>query len=73
MLDKVNEMIIGGGMVFIFFKVFNNMEIGIFLFDEEGVKIVKDLMFKVEKNGVKIILFVDFVIVDKFDENVKIG
>lgn len=73
MLDKVNEMIIGGGMVFIFFKVFNNMEIGIFLYDEEGVKIVKDFMFKVEKNGVKIILFVDFVIVDKFDENVKIG
>ena len=29
MLDKVNEMIIGGGMAFTFFlKVLNNMEIG---------------------------------------------
>uniref|UniRef100_A0A8C0RRE3 Phosphoglycerate kinase n=1 Tax=Canis lupus familiaris TaxID=9615 RepID=A0A8C0RRE3_CANLF len=28
MLDKVNEMIIGGGMAFTFLKVLNNMEIG---------------------------------------------
>lgn len=27
MLDKVNEMIIGGGMVFIFLKVLNNMKV----------------------------------------------
>merc|ERR1712096_71208 len=54
MLDKVNEMIIGGGMAFTFLKVLNNMEIGTSLFDEEGAKIVKDLMSKAEKNGVKI-------------------
>nr|BAG63115.1 unnamed protein product [Homo sapiens] len=46
MLDKVNEMIIGGGMAFTFLKVLNNMEIGTSLFDEEGAKIVKDLMSK---------------------------
>jgi phosphoglycerate kinase len=28
MLDKVNEMIIGGGMAFTFLKVTNNMEVG---------------------------------------------
>ena len=27
-LDKVNEVIIGGGMAFTFLKVLNNMEIG---------------------------------------------
>lgn len=27
MLDKVNEMIIGGGMAFTFLKVLNNMEV----------------------------------------------
>lgn len=27
MLDKVNEMIIGGGMAFTFLKVINNMEV----------------------------------------------
>ncbi|XP_039939764.1 phosphoglycerate kinase 1 [Hirundo rustica] len=73
MLDKVNEMIIGGGMAFTFLKVLNNMEIGNSLFDEEGSKIVKDLMAKAEKNGVKITLPVDFVTADKFDENAQTG
>ncbi|KAK6480450.1 phosphoglycerate kinase 1 [Huso huso] len=73
MLDKVNEMIIGGGMAFTFLKMINNMEIGTSLFDEEGSKIVKDLMAKAEKNGVKITLPVDFITADKFDENAKTG
>ncbi|KAH0510586.1 Phosphoglycerate kinase 1 [Microtus ochrogaster] len=72
-LDKVNEMIFGGGMAFTFLKVFNNMEIGTSLYDEEGTKIVKDLMAKAEKNGVKITLPVDFVTANKFDENAKTG
>ncbi|KAL7844600.1 hypothetical protein SRHO_G00231390 [Serrasalmus rhombeus] len=73
MLDKVDEMIIGGGMAFTFLKVLKNMEIGTSLFDEEGSKIVKDLMAKAEKNGVKISLPVDFVIADKFDEKAATG
>ncbi|MBZ3880289.1 Phosphoglycerate kinase 1 [Sciurus carolinensis] len=48
-----------------------NTETGTFLFDEEGSKIVKDLMSKAEKNGMKITLPVDFVTADKFDENTK--
>ncbi|KAG9478458.1 hypothetical protein GDO78_013472 [Eleutherodactylus coqui] len=73
MLDKVNEMIIGGGMAFTFLKVLNNMEIGTSLYDEEGSKIVKDLMAKAEKNGVRITLPVDFTTADKFDENATTG
>uniref|UniRef100_A0A667Z0V8 Phosphoglycerate kinase n=1 Tax=Myripristis murdjan TaxID=586833 RepID=A0A667Z0V8_9TELE len=73
MLDKVNEMIIGGGMAFTFLKVLNNMEIGTSLYDEEGAGIVKDLMAKAEKNGVKITLPVDFVTADKFDEKATTG
>uniref|UniRef100_A0A3P9IAJ3 Phosphoglycerate kinase n=1 Tax=Oryzias latipes TaxID=8090 RepID=A0A3P9IAJ3_ORYLA len=73
MLDKVNEMIIGGGMAFTFLKVLNNMEIGTSLFDEEGAAIVKDLMAKAEKNGVKITLPVDFITADKFDEKAATG
>lgn len=34
LLDKVDEMIIGGGMAFTFLKVLNNVEIGKSLFDE---------------------------------------
>ncbi|KAJ7997039.1 hypothetical protein DPEC_G00224770 [Dallia pectoralis] len=73
MLDQVNEMIIGGGMAFTFLKVLNNMEIGTSLYDEEGAKIVKELMAKAEKNKVKINLPVDFVTADKFDEHAQTG
>ena len=65
-------MIIGGGMAFTFFKVLNSLEIGTSLFDGEGAKIIKDLMYKA-KNGVKITLQFDFVTADKFDENAKTG
>jgi len=73
MLDQVNEMIIGGGMAFTFLKVLNNMEIGASLYDDEGALIVKDLMAKAEKNGVKMNLPVDFVTADKFDEHAAHG
>lgn len=73
MLDKVNEMIIGGGMAYTFLKVLNNMEIGASLFDEEGAKIVKEIMAKAGKNGVNITFPVDFVTADKFEENAKVG
>ncbi|XP_012874599.1 PREDICTED: phosphoglycerate kinase 2 [Dipodomys ordii] len=73
MLDKVNHMIIGGGMAYTFLKVQSNMEIGASLFDEEGAKIVKDIMDKAEKNGVKMTLPVDFVTGDKFEEGAKVG
>lgn len=66
MLDKVNEMIIGGGMAFTFLKVLNNMQIGGSLFDEDGSKIIGQLMEKAKKNNVQIHLPVDFAAGDKF-------
>lgn len=90
LLDKVNEMIIGGGMAYTFLKVINAMQvkemtnlfihlckkwfvtseqIGNSLFDEEGAKIVQDLVAKANKNGVKLHLPVDFVTADKFAED----
>lgn len=44
MMDKVDRMIIGGGMAYTFLKVNNNMPIGSSLFDEEGAKIVPEIM-----------------------------
>nr|XP_060627423.1 phosphoglycerate kinase-like [Anolis sagrei ordinatus] len=49
------------------------LQIGNSLFDEEGAKIVKDLMAKAEKNKVRINLPVDFVTADKFDEKAQSG
>ncbi len=48
-------------------------QIGNSLYDEEGAGIVKDLMAKAEKNGVKITLPVDFITADKFDEKAATG
>jgi len=66
LLDKADKIIIGGGMAFTFKKVINNLAIGASLFDDEGAKIVPELIEKAKKNGKEIILPVDYVIADKF-------
>eukprot|EP00914_Ancora_sagittata_P010219 GHVO01019711.1.p1 GENE.GHVO01019711.1~~GHVO01019711.1.p1 ORF type:complete len:416 (+),score=67.95 GHVO01019711.1:91-1338(+) len=73
MLDKVDEMIIGGGMAFTFLKVTNGMKIGNSLFDEDGAKIVQSLMEKAKSKNVKIHLPVDFVTGSKFGEDAEVG
>lgn len=73
LLDKVNEMIIGGGMSYTFLKELNGMKIGGSLFDPEGAKIVKKLVEKAEKNNVKLHFPVDFITADKFAEDASTG
>merc|ERR1739849_76198 len=68
LLDKVNMMIIGGGMAYTFLKVNDGMAIGSSLYDEEGAKIVPEIMQKAKDSGVEIILPVDFVISSEFGE-----
>ncbi|XP_071441285.1 phosphoglycerate kinase [Hetaerina americana] len=73
LLDKVNEMIIGGGMAFTIIKELHGMNIGSSLYDAEGAKIVKSLMDKAKKNNVQIHLPVDFVTGNRFAENAEVG
>ncbi|CAI8051720.1 Phosphoglycerate kinase 2 [Geodia barretti] len=73
LLDKVDAMIIGGGMAYTFLKALQGMQIGGSLFDEEGATIVGELMEKAEKKGVKIHLPTDFVTADKFDKDAQVG
>ncbi len=47
MLDRVNRMIITGGMAYTFLRVHKNIKIGNSIFDEEGAKLVPDLIKKV--------------------------
>merc|ERR1719387_901989 len=56
-------------MAFTFLKVVNNLEIGSSLYDEEGAKIVPEIMKKAKAKGVEIILPVDFVVSSKFGED----
>jgi len=73
MLDKVDEMIVGGGMAFTFRKVMDNMAIGSSLYDEEGAKIVPNLVEKAKAKNVKLHFPVDFVTADKFAADAAVG
>lgn len=73
MLDKVNSLIIGGGMAFTFKKVLENVKIGNSLYDETGAGKVKEIVEKAKKNNVEIILPIDYVTADKFAKDAKTG
>jgi phosphoglycerate kinase len=73
LLDKADELIIGGGMAYTFRKVQDNMAIGNSLFDAEGAKIVPDLIKKAAAQGKKIHLPVDWVTGDKFGADANVG
>jgi phosphoglycerate kinase len=76
LLDKANEIIIGGGMAFTFKKVLNGMEIGGSLFDADGAKMVPELAAKAQAKGVKLIFPVDYICGARFpqkpDETVNV-
>jgi len=73
MLDKIDEMIIGGGMAFTFLKEIRNMDIGSSLYDKEGAKIVKDIVAKAQARGVRLHLPCDFVTADTFAADAAVG
>jgi phosphoglycerate kinase len=73
LLDKVDEMIIGGGMAYTFKKICFGMEIGGSLFDKAGAEIVEGILKKAEEKGVKIHLPVDYVTGDDFSESSNTG
>lgn len=69
LLELADELIIGGGMAFTFNKVLDGSNIGKSLFDEEGAKIVPDIIKKANERGVKIHLPLDAIAADKFEES----
>lgn len=71
--DKVDNLIIGGGFVYIFVKVFG-YEVGKFFFEEDKIEFVKLFMDCVKEKGVNFYMFEDVFVVDDFfnDVNVKI-
>jgi len=71
-LDKVNELMIGGGMAFTFLKVIHNVEIGSSLYDAEGAEIVPQIMESAKAKGVTIHLPTDFVCGNKFSNDADV-
>lgn len=66
LIDKADDIIIGGGMAYTFLKVLNGMQIGNSLYDPAGAEIVPELVAKAKEKGVRIHLPVDFITGDKF-------
>lgn len=73
LLDKVDAMIIGGGMAFTFKKALENVKIGASLFDKPGSEIVGKLVESAKAKGVKLYLPVDYVTADKFGADANTG
>lgn len=67
LLNKVDELIIGGGMMFTFYKAMG-YEIGKSLLDQEGIELAKNAMAKAKEKGVKLHLPVDVVVASEFSE-----
>ena len=65
LLEKVDTLIIGGGMAYTFLKA-QGYEIGTSLLDETKIDYCKDMLAKAEAKGVKILLPVDTVCVKEF-------
>jgi len=73
LLDKVDEMIIGGGMAYTFKKVCFGVKIGSSLFDEGGAKVVEGILEKAKRNNVKLHFPVDYVTADRFHKDAQVG
>ncbi|NCA67555.1 MAG: phosphoglycerate kinase [Clostridia bacterium] len=72
LIDKVDSLIIGGGMAFTFFKALG-YSIGKSICEEDKLDLAKELLAKAAAKGVKLLLPLDNVIADAFsnDANIK--
>ncbi len=65
LLEKVDTLIIGGGMAFTFLAA-KGYNVGASLVDNEKIDYCKEMMAKAEAKGVKLLLPVDTVVADSF-------
>ncbi len=68
LLEKVDTLIIGGGMSYTFFKA-KGYEIGSSILDENGIELAKEIMDKANKLNKDLVLPVDIVVADKFEND----
>lgn len=70
LLEKVDTLIIGGGMAYTFIKALGH-EIGTSLLEEDKIVYAKEMMDKAKAKGVNLLLPVDFVYADRFAEDAQ--
>ena len=65
LLDKVDALIVGGGMSYTFFKAMG-LEIGGSLLEEDRIGVARDLITRCREQNVELLLPVDVVVADRF-------
>ena len=68
LLNKVDTLIIGGGMAYTFMKA-QGYEIGKSLLEEDKIDYAKEMMAKAEEKGVKLLLPVDNMVSKEFNND----
>lgn len=71
LIEKVDTLIIGGGMMFTFLKA-EGKEIGKSLLEEDKVELAKELLEKAKSKGVKMLIPVDVVVAEEFKNDTVI-
>ena len=70
LLKIADKILIGGGMMFTFYKAMG-LEIGKSILEEDKVELAKEVLEKVKSSGKEFLLPSDIVIADKFDNSAK--
>ncbi len=72
LLDKCDKLLIGGGMIFTFYKA-RGLSVGKSLVEEDKLELAKSLEAKAKEKGVELLLPTDVVVADNFapDANAK--
>ncbi len=65
LLDKVDKLFIGGGMIFTFYKA-RGLNVGKSLVEEDKLELARTLEIKAKERGVQLLLPVDVVVADNF-------
>ena len=70
LLEKVDTLIVGGAMAYTFLKA-EGHSVGISLCEEDKLELASELLAKAKEKGVSLLLPVDHIAADKFDENAE--
>ena len=65
LLDKVDKLLLGGGMIFTFYKA-RGLNVGKSLVEDDKLELAKSLEIKAKERGVDLLLPTDVVVADKF-------
>ncbi|BDA75431.1 phosphoglycerate kinase [Calothrix sp. PCC 7716] len=68
LLEKCDKLIIGGGMIFTFYKA-RGLNVGSSLVEDDKIELARSLEAKAKEKGVTFLLPTDVVVADKFDKD----